>query len=88
MPGFDNRVYVSDIGCRELMRVFGFATPEQHAETVQERDLLRADLATTQAELADLKERFDAIDVLASADFVARKKPGRKPAQKPEEVAA
>lgn len=80
MHGFDNRVYVSDIGCKELMRVFGFATPEQHAETVRERDLLRADLETARKALEELQTRFDAIDVLASADFVARKKPGRKPA--------
>lgn len=82
MHGFDNRVYVSDIGCRELMRVFGYATPEQHAETVRERDLLKADLETSRRELEEMRERFDAIDVLASADFVARKKPGRKAAPK------
>jgi hypothetical protein len=37
-----------------------------------------------ESQLAALEQKFDAIDVLASAGFVARKKTGRRPTEKQE----
>jgi hypothetical protein len=73
----DPRAYVSHGGVLTAARLFGYDIP---ALLEQARDLgvVRAELEQAQAEVAHLQEQFDAIDVLASEGFRARKKPGRK----------
>lgn len=51
-----------------------------------ENERLRAELDRAETELADLNAVIDAVDTLESAQFRARKKPGRP--KKQEEVAA
>lgn len=75
----DPRGYVSHGGVLTAARLFGYDIPAL-VDARDERDQLKAELEQAQARVAELEERFSAIDVLASADFVARKKPGRKAA--------
>lgn len=77
----DQRVYVSEVGTRELMRVWGWPSPEEHAELVSERDALAGELTDAQADLRETQQFMDAIDVIESRDFRARRKAGRKPKQ-------
>jgi hypothetical protein len=79
MPGHDNRVYLSDVAVRQAMSLLGYASPLEVEEL--ERRLIEA-----QAEAEELAGRLEvaeralqAVDALESADFRARKRPGRPP---------
>lgn len=84
MEGFDNHIYVSVTAVDAMADLIGRPTISQFREVVTSNQEHAAALAQVIAERDDLKARFDAIDVLAGADFRARKKPGRKAAEKPD----
>jgi hypothetical protein len=89
--GPDKHVYVSVKAVNEMASLIGRPTISQFREVVDSNIALASKLAEVTAERDGLEERFAAIDVLASADFVARKKQGRRPTKKdetPEEVVA
>ena len=81
MPGkgdrWDDHVYVSVVALREMVRLMGWPTVEEHSEMVGEIDGLRSELAETQAALERAETVLDSIDALESADFRARRKTGR-----------
>lgn len=82
MPGFDNHIYVSVTYVRQAAEYLGYVRAEEAHDlraSVLERD---ARIAQLEAEAADRDREFDAIDILASRGFTARKKPGRKPSEK------
>lgn len=87
LPGkgdaFDCHVYVSVVALREMMRVEGYPMPEDVQALSDRLDELETENAALVAERDDLAAKFAAIDMLASADFRARNKPGR-----PKKVAA
>lgn len=72
---------------RTYAESLGYVTGVKHSESVSELDVARARVAALEAEVAEWERRFQAIDVLASAGFVERKKPGRKPAERTEVTA-
>lgn len=82
IPGWDPEVVVSATAVREMARLFGFESPESYAQLEAERDEAVARAEALEAERDELQRRFDAIDILASAGFRARQKPGRRPASK------
>lgn len=79
----DPRMYVSHGGVLTAARIFGYDIPALVARAEQASEL-EDELARERVKVANLEDRFNAIDVLASADFRARKRPGAKPKQKVE----
>lgn len=79
LPGFDNHVYVSVAAVREMARLpqVDMVAGEELRDALDELAQLRRRLAQLEDEVADLNRDFEAIDVLASRGFQARKKPGR-----------
>lgn len=76
-PNVPQHVYVSEPAVLEMLKLFGWPTPQDaEAALSRVRELEREKVALEEAH-AELEARFTAIDVLASAGFVARKKPGR-----------
>lgn len=74
-----HRVYVSVVAVREMARKLDWISDEEAGQ-------LRAEIGQLQAALAEATERadaaeavVDAIDVIESREFKARKRPGRKP---------
>lgn len=65
------RVYVSREAFERLSEVFG------GSRRAVEADGLRARIVELEDELRELNRQFDAIDILASKGFQARKRPGR-----------
>lgn len=79
-------VYLSDHAVREAMKVLGFPAPEEHDALSHQATRLSARVIELEAKLTEQQSYIDSIDVLASAGFRARKKPGRP--KRDEEVAA
>jgi hypothetical protein len=79
MPGFgpDNHVYVHEASVREMARLLGFPSPEEHEELAKGVGVLNARIAELEAERDALKRQVDAVHVLKSAGFQAARKPGR-----------
>jgi hypothetical protein len=76
--GFDNdRVYLSEPAVQDAAKLLGYPTVEEHAEAVAELSRALARVEDLETELKEANQYLDSIDVLASRDFVARKKPGR-----------
>lgn len=73
----DQRVYVSVVGVRELMRVLGWPTPEAYEALSDENGRLEAELADANDDLMKQDTYLSAIDVLESHGFQARRKSGR-----------
>lgn len=76
--GFEEHVYINRQSLTEAAREFlGWHPPS----AVKERDdrirELREECEQLALELADMRKRFDAIDLIESEGFRARKKPGR-----------
>lgn len=78
----DERLYLSEQAVREMARILGHPTAPEHARAVAEVAAYRAENERLQEELREYDRRFEAIDVLESADFRARRKAGRPPKQK------
>lgn len=72
---------------RTYAEALGFVHPDDHEMVVVQLAASVLDVMELKAEVERLQAQLDAIDVLASAGFTARKKPGRKPTEK-QEVAA
>lgn len=70
-------VYWSVEGVEDRARAQGWTSPEDTRALRDRVAELEAEKVALEAAHADLEQRFAAIDVLASAGFVARKKPGR-----------
>jgi hypothetical protein len=84
LPGFDNHAYVSVEFVEQAALHLGWVSPEE-AEALRDHvEQLERRCAQLQDEVDDLNRDFEAIDVLASKGFTARKKPGRRPAAKEE----
>ena len=81
----EQRVYVSVAAVRELNRVLGWPTPTAHEALQAERDELAKRLEDAETDLKETQQFMDAIDVIESRDFRARRKPGR-PKKQPEGV--
>ena len=75
----DGRPYVSVVAVREMCRLLGWPTPEQHAEVVAERDTLERDLALAREQLAEADEELGAIHILKGKGYKPAKRPGRPP---------
>lgn len=91
LDGFDNHVYISVRAVHEMANMIGRPTREQFQEVVESNIHFSQRLDEVTRERDELLARFDAIDVIESADFRARKKTGRKPVKRQEheeEVAA
>ena len=86
MPGFDNHIYVSVVAVREMARKLNWVSPETYQEALDQIDALERELAQANAELRETQHFMDAIDVIESRDFRARRKPGR-PKKQTEEAA-
>lgn len=71
----DPRVYLSVSYVMDAARKLGM-TMEPQADDRDER------IAELEAQVEELERQLDAIDVMESAGFTARKRPGRKPAAK------
>jgi hypothetical protein len=77
LEGFENRVYVSEPAVKDMGKMLGFPSLEEHEELKSRVEELERELALTRDQLEDADSRLDAIDLLESANFTARKKPGR-----------
>lgn len=86
LPGWDQHVYLSAAGARNVAKFLGWHPPEALVELEEKLGQLQAELDLRERELADQDVVLQAIDTLESAEFRARKKAGR-PKQKPKEEA-
>lgn len=77
MPGFDNHVYVSVVAAEQMARMVGWVPGRDLKAVEAERDEALADLAAVREELASAERHLEAVDLLESRGFTARKKPGR-----------
>ena len=81
LPGIDPHIYLSYEGVKQAALIFGFVEGEVYAglhEDLTERiHELETQLQDAQDELSRADGLIDAIDVLESANFRARHKPGR-----------
>ena len=80
--------YISASRVRTYAEALGYSAPDTHAAVVAELEQERARTADLEQRAEKLQAQLDAIDVLASAGFQARKKPGRPKATEKQEVAA
>lgn len=86
LQGFDNRIYLSVEFCEQRAVDLGWTSPED-ARALNERVAeLERENTRLAGEVDELNRDFEAIDVLASKGFQARKKPGRPPARQKEAV--
>jgi hypothetical protein len=81
LPGFDNHGYVSVEFVEQAASHLKWSSPEDVSELRDHIETLERECARLQDEVDDLNRDFEAIDVLASKGYTARKKPGRKPAK-------
>lgn len=88
MDGWDNEVYISVKAVRGFLETLEWPKPEDYTRLAAYAKELEAQLTETVRERDELQQRFEAIDVLASADFRARNKPGRPRTKKPEDEKA
>lgn len=77
MVAVDPHIYLSDHAIREAIRVLGWATPEEHAALQHQAAELAGRVAELEDQLTEAERFADAIDVIESREFRARKKPGR-----------
>lgn len=75
--GFDNRVYVSDVAVGELAKLMGYVSRGQHQSLLGELEKTKRLLEVALHERAEMERKLEAIDVIESAGFRSRKKPGR-----------
>lgn len=72
-----HRVYVAVSTVEDLAHRQGWVSPEEFAHMAEENRVLAASLAEATAELDAMESVVDAIDVIESADFRSRKRPGK-----------
>lgn len=73
--------YISVSRVRTYAEALGFASPTTHAAVEEELTAALSRVTELESQLEALQGKFDAIDVLASAGFTARKKAGRPTAK-------
>lgn len=83
LHGWDPQVYVSYQGFKHLCKAFDSPTREEATVLREEVTVLRAEVDRLTAELGEERRVTDAIDVLESKDFRARRKPGRPKTKEP-----
>lgn len=71
------RVYLSVVGVKECAKLIGWVPHRQLELAVRDLNTERERVAELEAERDALQARLDAIDVIESDGFRARKKPGR-----------
>jgi hypothetical protein len=76
----DSHVYVSVVAVQEMAKKIGWHSPETMDATENELEALKHRCAALEDEVQTLNKEFEAIDLLESAGYTSRKKPGRKPA--------
>jgi hypothetical protein len=69
---------ISVVAVETLARERGWTSPEEHESQRAHIEALSLEKAQLEAELEGMRARFEAIDVIESEGFRARKKPGRK----------
>jgi hypothetical protein len=79
LMGPDDHVYLSGTAVKECARMIGWVPPSDVRTLQAEVRHLNDELAALVAHRDDLERKLAAIDVIESADFRARKKPGRPP---------
>lgn len=84
----DPTIYISVVAVKTMAEQLGWVSGDRLLSETQKTQEAEQRVRELEAENAELQRRIDSIDVLASAGFVARKKPGRPPTKKSEEVAA
>lgn len=77
MNGYDQHIYVSVKAVKEMARLIGWQSPGDFNRMVTEANKNARRVEELAAERDALQQKFDAIDVLTSADFRARNKAGR-----------
>ena len=86
LPGFDNHVYVSLVAVKEMARKINWVSPATYQEALDQIEALERQIRDAEADLRETQQFMDAIDVIESRDFRARRKPGR-PKKQTEEAA-
>lgn len=77
LPGFDNHVYVSVEAVEQMAQLIGHPSRESHADALQRVAELEQKVADLETDLREADKFAEAVDVLESRDFRARRKPGR-----------
>jgi hypothetical protein len=71
------RVYLTDSDARQLGAMVGLVHPQEVRRVQAEADAHAERVQRLEKELLEERRRWDALDVLESEGFRARKKPGR-----------
>ena len=77
MPTMEGRVYVGKRGMETLAQAFGYPTLSEWQRTKDELEGLSSEVELLKNENQELSRSVDAIDLLESHGFSARKKTGR-----------
>jgi len=78
--GRDPVAYIAVSAVRQAARELGMVSSDEHGLVVGELERANRRVAQLEDEVAEMNRDFEAIDLLQSKGFTARKKPGRKPA--------
>lgn len=85
ITAIDPHAYISVEAVEQCAQFIGYPSREEHAEALARVEALEAELESTKVALAEADRLVEAIDVIESRDFRARKKPGR-PSRKSDEM--
>lgn len=88
LVGIDPRVYVSWAGAEVLAEKIGWVSGETYEQAKEAIADLEGRVEELEAQLSEQDAVIDAIDTIESADFRARRKPGKRAKPKTEEVPA
>jgi hypothetical protein len=77
LPGFDNHVYISVVAAEEMARMVGFIPGKERTRVQAELDQALARVTELERDLSEAERHLEAVDLLESRGFTARKKPGR-----------
>lgn len=79
MQGPDDHVYLSGTAVTECAKMIGWVPPGEIRQARAELAGVQAQLEQERRNVLELQRRLDAIDVIESEGFRARKKAGRPP---------
>ena len=79
IPCVDPHVYISAEGMRQLAQFFKYVESDTHEQLKDELIEARERIAALELEVLEADKVVQAIDVMESHDFRARKRAGRKP---------
>jgi hypothetical protein len=82
----DSHVYVSIAAVELMAQKHGWHSPETVSGIEAQLEAYKHRCAALEDEVQTLNKEFEAIDLLESAGYTSRKKPGRKPATAPREA--